>query len=191
MLAGDRGGGDSEVEVVASNAFWCGVLVLWGQKVHRYSGTCSTLTFKWGWLTSASALCRQPSCPLNSQGVPSCCPPLPPQLAPVLCSLLCPISSSVLLSVDDLWIFSPSFPGLQEQRLGGEGTAKTILVPSLPPTIATLKEAAGLAGILRRILPFHFFGALFLFFSELQDTKAGEKKTHTHRQTHSHRNSCK
>lgn len=63
--------------------------------------------------------------------------------------------------------FSPSFPGLQEQWLGGEGTAETILVPSLPPPIATLKEAAGLTGILRRIMPFHCFGALFLFFSKL------------------------
>lgn len=87
--------------------------------------------------------------------------------------------------------FSPSFPGLQEQWLGGEDAAKTILVPSLPPPLATLKEAAGLAGILRRILPFHCSRALFLFFSELQDTKAGKKKTHTHRQAHSHRNSRK
>lgn len=75
--------------------------------------------------------------------------------------------------------FSPSFPGLQEQWLGGEGATETVLASSLPPPSATLKEAAGLAGVLSRILPVHCFRPLFLFFSELQDTKAGKKKTHT------------
>jgi hypothetical protein len=83
--------------------------------------------------------------------------------------------------------FSSSFPGFQEQWLGGEGAAKTILVPSPPPPAAPLKEAAGLAGILRRIMPFHCFRTLFLFFSKLQDTRAGRKKpTHTHRDRHTH-----
>lgn len=79
--------------------------------------------------------------------------------------------------------FSPSFPGLQEQWLGGEGATKTVLASSLPPPGATLKEAAGLAGVLSRILPSRCFRPLFLFFSELQDTKAGKKKTHTQRHT--------
>ena len=105
LLAGDQGGGDSGIErSVMLDAFGYGILVL-GPEVHRGSRPCSPLTFEWAWLAPASgldtlrysALRRQLSCPPDSQGVPSCCPPLPPQLAPVLCSLLCPISSSVLL----------------------------------------------------------------------------------------------
>lgn len=131
VLAGDQGGGGSDVE--RGGRIKC--LLVWhpcsvGPEVHRCSGTCSTLTFEWGWLTSASALCRQPSCPPNSQDVPSCCPPLPPQLAPVLCSLLCPISSSVLLSVDDLWIFPPRF--LVSRSRGWEGRALQKQFWSLP-----------------------------------------------------------
>lgn len=63
--------------------------------------------------------------------------------------------------------------------LGRGGCYQNNCGPFPPPPSTTLKEAAGLAEILRRILSFHCFRALFLFFSECQDTKAGKKKTHT------------
>ena len=85
--------------------------------------------------------------------------------------------------VDRIYGFFPLISWSPGAVVGRGGCSKNNSGPLPPPPAATLKEAAGLAGILRRILPFHCFRPLFLFFSELQDTKAGKKKTHTQTDT--------
>lgn len=96
--------------------------------------------------------------------------PIPPfQLASCLSLLL------LSFTVDDLWIFPSHF--LVSRSSGWEGrTYKNNSGPFPPPPAAPSEEAAGLAGIWRRILSFHCSGTLLLFFSKPQDTKAGRKK---------------
>ena len=109
-------------------------------------------------------------------------PPAPTRLAPVLCSVFLSVPPSVLLW-RMIYGFFPLVSWSPGAVVGREGCSKNNSGPLPPPPAATLKEAAGLARILRRILPFHCFRPLFLFFSELQDTKAGKKKTHTQTDT--------
>ena len=148
-------------------------------------GKPSFLTFEWGdWPSScldALPSAGSPPCPPDSQ-VPSPAALTPPGLAPVLCCVSLSVPPSVLLW-RMIYGFFPLVSWSPGAVVGRGGCCKNSSGPLPSPPAATLKEAAGLAGILRRILPFHCFRPLFLSFSELQDTKAGEKKTHTQTDT--------
>ena len=151
-------------------------------------GKPSFLTFEWGdWPSScldALPSAGSPPCPPDSQVPPPAAPTPypPPRLAPVLCSVFLSVPPSVLLW-RMIYGFFPLISWSPGAVVGRGGCSKNNSGPLPPPPAATLKEAAGLAGILRRILPFHCFRPLFLFFSELWDTKAGKKKTHTQTDT--------
>lgn len=142
------------------DTFWCGIIVL--QDLQTFEGRWLIQPLAWMLCPLKAAILAHQIVKVLLQAAP---PPSPAGSYALLSP--CLVSSSILLSVVDLWIFPPSFLVSRSNGWEGRVLKKTILVPSPPPPIATLKEAAGLARILRRILPFHCFMALFLFLSEL------------------------